>query len=183
MTGKMQEKVVMDDKTLMLFEGNLKRIFALKVSRSTFREIQNVILNCCNQNKELANVLFEILLTGQIPEHLGNEKQKDVLEDVVRHFTIPTRLAKEIYERGDFINIITSDAVSQKDKLAFVNCIRRIDGKELTFMTDPESTLHLIQHFVGRMGEIEKAPGGKSILTKHKETLTTIYERLKHLVK
>ena len=183
MVEKMQEKIALDDKVLMLFEGNLKRIFALNVTRSTFREIQNVILNCSNQDKNLANVLFEMLLTGTIPPGMGNESQKEILEDIVKHFTIPTRLSKEIYERGDFINIITSDAVSQKDQFAFVNRLRRIDGEEFTFMTDPESTLHLIQHFIGRLGELEKAPKAKELLEKHKAVFSQLSEKLKQLGK
>lgn len=183
MVEKMEEKTALDDKMLMLFEGNLKRIFALNVTRSTFREIQNVILNCTNQNKTLSNLLFEMLLTGTIPEGMGNEKQKEILEDIVKDFTIPARLSKEIYERGDFINIITSDAVSQKDQFAFINRLRRIDGEEFTFMTDPESTLHLIQHFIGRLSELEKVPKSKELLDKYKGVLVQLSDKLKQLSK
>ncbi len=172
---------MLDDKILMLFEGNLKRIFALKITRSTFREIQNVILTCANHNKQLANDLFETLLTGRIKEDLGNEKQKEVLEDVIRHFTIPARLSKEIYERGDFINIITSDAVRQQEHVAFVNRIRRIDGEEFIFMSDPESTIHLLQHFVGRLQELQKTPTAKEVLMKNKDSLKIISDQIKAL--
>lgn len=173
-------KVDLDDRTLMLFEGNLRRIFAMKISKSTFREIQNVILSCANQDKDLANFLFETLLTGQIKLQV-NEKQREVLEDAIKNFTIPARLAKEVFERGEFVNIITSDLVTQQDQVAFLNRLRRIDGEEFVFLSDPENTLHLIQHFVGRIFELEKQPNEKEKVAKFKKELGLIGDRLKQL--
>ena len=174
------KKISLDDRALMLFEGNMRRIFAMKITRSTFREMQNVILSCVNQDKNTANFLFETLMTGKIKETL-NEKQRQILEEVIKTFTIPARLSKEIYEKGEFINIITSDLVSQKEEFAFLNRIRRIDGEELTFLSDPANTLHLLQHFIGRLHELKETPKGKEALEKHKNALTVLSERLKQL--
>lgn len=171
----------LDDRTLMLFEGNLKRIFALKISRSTFRELQNVILACANQNQALANFLFETLLTGQIKGNITNEKHREIIEECTKLFTIPARLAKEIYERGEFINIVTSDLVTQGDESAFLNRVRRIDGEEFTFLSDPANTVNLVQHFVGRLQELESNPKAKEHLNQHKEALKLASERLKQL--
>lgn len=181
MAEQTRNKVVLDDRVVMLFEGNLKRIFAMKITRSTFRELQNVILSCANNDKELANFLFETLMTGQIAGAVANEKQKEVLEEAIKNFTIPARLSKEVYERGEFINIVTSDMVSQQDQYAFVNRIRRIDGEEYIFMSDPQNTMHLVQHFIGRLMEIEKTPKGKEELLKYKKELAAMGERLKQL--
>jgi hypothetical protein len=175
------EKISLDDRTLLLFEGNMRRIFALKISHSTFRELQNVILSCANQDKTLANFLFETLLTGQIKEGVGNEKQRELLEEVIKNFTIPARLAKEITERGDFVSIITSDLAVQNEQTAFLHRIRRIDGEEFTFMADSQNTIHLLQHFVGRLYELEKHPKGKEQLSKYKNELFLIADKLKHL--
>ena len=68
------------------------------------------------------------------------------------------RLAKEVFERGEFVNIITSDLVTQEEQFAFVNRLRRIDGEEFVFMSDPQNTVHLVTHFVGRLYELEKNP-------------------------
>lgn len=176
-----KEKTNLDDRMLMLFEGNLKRIFAMKVTRSTFREIQNIILTCANGDRQLANDLFEMLMTGQIKESFGNEKQREILESIIRDFTIPSRLAKEVFERGEFINIITSDTMNQQEKYAFFNRLRRIDGEEFQFITDLESTLHLLQHFVGRLQELEKAPKGKETISKYKKEIHEINDRLKQV--
>lgn len=181
MAEQTRNKVVLDDRVVMLFEGNLKRIFAMKITRSTFRELQNVILSCANNDKELANFLFETLMTGQIAGTIANEKQKEILDEAIKNFTIPARLSKEVYERGEFINIVTSDMVSQQDQYAFVNRIRRIDGEEYIFMSDPQNTMHLVQHFIGRLMEIEKTPKGKEELLKYKKELVAMGERLKQL--
>lgn len=181
MPEQTRNKIVLDDKMVMLFEGNMRRIFAMKVSRSTFREIQNVILNCVNQNKEIANFLFETLLTGQIKGEIPNEKHREILEEVIKNFTIPARLAKEVSERGEFVNIITSDLVSQEEHYAFVNRLRRIDGEEFVFMSDPQNTVHLVNHFISRLYELEKNPAGKQELQKFKKDLSMLGERLKQL--
>lgn len=181
MAEQTRTKVVLDDRMVVLFEGNLRRIFAMKITRSTFRELQNVILSCANQDKDIANFLFETLMTGQIKGPVPNEKHREVLEEVIKQFTIPARLAKEVHDRGEFVNIITSDLVSQEDQFAFLNRIRRIDGEEFLFMSDPQNTLHLLQHFVGRIMELEKVPKGKEELQKFKKEIAVIGERLKQM--
>ena len=181
MPEQTRNKIVLDDRMIMLFEGNMRRIFAMKISRSTFREIQNVILNCVNQNKELANFLFETLLTGQLKGEVPNEKHREILEEIIKNFTIPARLAKEVFERGEFVNIITSDLVNQEEQFAFLNRLRRIDGEEFIFMSDPQNTVHLVNHFVGRLYELEKNSKGKSELDKFKKELSMLGERLKQL--
>ncbi len=181
MPEQTRNKLNLDDRMMLLFEGNLRRIFAMKITRSTFRELQNVILTCTNQNKELANFLFETLLTGQIKGEIPNEKHREILEEMIKNFTIPARLAKEVTERGEFINIITSDLISNEDQFAFVNRVRRIDGEEFVFMSDPQNTLHLVNHFVGRLYELEKNPKSKTELNQFKKELSMLGERLKQL--
>lgn len=181
MAEQTRNKLSLDDRMIILFEGNMRRIFAMKISRSTFREIQNTILNCVDQNKDLANFLFETLLTGQIKSDIANEKHHEILEEIIKNFTIPARLAKEVFERGEFINIITSDLVSQEDEFAFLNRIRRIDGEEFVFMSDPQNTVHIVNHFVGRLYEIDKNPKAKEALKEFKKDLALMSERLKQL--
>lgn len=182
MSDQTREKIVLDDRLIMLFEGNMKRIFAMKITKSTFREIQNVILNCADQKKEVANFLLETLFTGQIKGSVPNEKHREVLEEIIKDFTIPARLAKEIYERGEFVNIITSDLISpQSDLHAFLNRVRRIDGEEFYFLSDTQNTIHLVQHFVGRLYELDNNAEAKKELGKYKKELGIIADRLKQL--
>lgn len=172
--------IAIDDRTLLLFEGHLKRVFAMKITRSTFREIQNIILTCTNQNQSQANFLFETLLVGQIKIKL-NEKQQEILERCIQQFTIPARLSKEIFERGDFINIVTSDIVSQNKELALFNRLKRIDGEEFVFLSDMTNTLIFLSHFVGRLTEIEDDPKSKESLASHKKEIKILAERLQRL--
>lgn len=181
MAEQTRNKIVLDDRMVMLFEGNMKRIFAMKISRSTYREIQNVILSCTNQNKEIANFLFETLLTGQIKGEISNEKHIEILEEVIKDFTIPARLSKEVHERGEFVNIITSDMVTQEDQFAFLNRVRRIDGEEFVFLSDTQNTVHLATHFIGRLYELVNNSKGKVELDKYKKELSLLAERLKQM--
>ncbi|MFZ0565649.1 MAG: CT_584 family protein [Chlamydiales bacterium] len=181
MPEQQKNKLVLDDRMILLFEGNMKRIFAMKITRSTFRELQNVILNCADQNQEIANFLFETLLTGQINASVPNEKHREILEEVIKNFTIPARLSQEVYKRGEYINIITSDLISNQEELSFLNRLRRIDGEEFVFMSDSQNTINLLQHFVGRLLELEKAPKGNEELKKFKKELNILGERLKQL--
>lgn len=181
MPEQTREKVILDDRIVMLFEGNLRRIFAMKITRSTYRELQNVILNCANQNQELANFLFETLLTGQLKASIPNEKHREIIEEMIKTFTIPARLAKEVYERGEFVNIITSDLITQQDQSAFLNRIRRVDGDEFVFLSDTQNTVHLVQHFVGRLYELENSKNAQAELAKFKKELGLIADRLKQL--
>jgi hypothetical protein len=100
---------------------------------------------------------------------------------VIRDFTIPARLAKEVFERGEFINMITSDLVAQQEEVAFLNRMRRIDGEEFLFLADPQNLVHLLQHFVARLFEMEKAPPAKGKLDKHRKEIAILAERLKQL--
>ena len=125
--------------------------------------------------------MFEILFTGQIKSDVTNEKQREIFEEVIKNFTIPARLAKEVAERGEFINIITSDLVSSEEHFALLNRIRRVDGEEFLFMSDPQNTVHLVSHFVGRLYELVKNPKVKDELDPFKKELSLLGERLKQL--
>lgn len=173
---------MLDEKIITQVEGALRRIFAMKISRSTFRELQNALISVTSGNRELANDLFESLYTGQLKDSLAKQKGVDQLKAILNEFSIPIRLSKEIFERGDFVNIITSDTLGQQDNVAFLNRIKRIDGEEFLFITDPESTIHLLQHFMGRLSELEKKPQGKEQIAMYRKDLAEIRARIDALV-
>jgi transcription elongation factor len=155
----------------------------MSIMRSTFREIQNAILSSVDGNKDNANQLFEALLVGEVKDGVVQNKSKDALKNVIERFTIPIRLAKEVYERGDFVNIITSDLLSQQpDRFVFVNRIRRVDGEEFQFITDPESTIHLLQHFLSRIQDLERSPEAKKTITEHKKDLVALKAKIDQLI-
>ncbi len=144
------------------FRFHLQRLFSLKIGRTTFREMQNAVMGTVEGDRDLATKLFEALLRGEVPDELGDKEGLPLLRVLVDTYCVPARLARDVYERGEFLQVITSDLVRQDHPL-FVNRIRRIDGEELQFVTDVESTVHLLQHFVGRLVDMESDSDLKSI--------------------
>ena len=61
------------------------------------------------------------------------------------------RVAKDIHERGEFINFITSDMLAQQERCVFLNRLARVDGQEFLLMTDVQNTCHLIRHLLSRL--------------------------------
>ena len=173
---------MMDENLLSQLEAALRRIFAMKITRSTFREVQNMLLSITGGDKGMATDLLETLFTGQVKENLTRGKNGDALKTVAREFSIPIRLSKEVLERGEFVNIITSDTIAQKDKLGLLNRMRRTDGEEFLFITDPESTVHLLQHFAGRLQELERAEYGKEQLLHFKKDIIQLKAKVDALL-
>lgn len=166
------------------FQGNMQRIFALKIGRTTYREIQNAVLAAANGDRDNANALFEALLRGESKSDKVEKDAHKTLQNIIDHFCIPSRLARDIYERGDFIQVITSDLVKQAENPLFVNRIRRVDGDELQFVSDVESTMHILNHFVGRLHELHASEGKeREVLKDYKKQIDSLTEGLQQLKK
>ncbi|SCA62897.1 Protein CT_584 [Chlamydiales bacterium SCGC AG-110-M15] len=174
---------MINESALNRIKASLQRIFSMKITRSTFREVQNAIINATGDNKDLVNDVFESFLSGKVKDGLAKGKALDLLNSIMDTYSIPVRLSKEVHERGEFVNIITSDTLTQADRIAFLNRIRRIDGEEFHFVTDPESTIHLLNHFLGRLQELDKSDQTKEILASHHEDLVKFKERLETAMK
>ena len=148
-----------DNNTFLLLEGNLKRIFATPIGYTTFREFQNVVFNCSQGQQELANFLFEMLINGKLLQELP-AGQKQSAQSLIVQFMMLIRVAKDIHERGEFINFITSDMLAQQERCVFLNRLARVDGQEFLLMTDVQNTCHLIRHLLSRLLEAQKNPIG-----------------------
>lgn len=170
-----------DKEQLTNFRAILKGIFALKVGRSTFREVQNAAMQAFGGNEQLARDVFECLMTGKIKTNIVNEDTKRPLQSVIDDFGVPLRLAREVAERGEFISVISSDALPQNETTFFLNRLRRIDGEEFHFLTDVQSTTHLLGHLIERMGEVAKTKEGRDAISKEEKTLRHLAERLQFL--
>lgn len=153
----------------------LQKIFCLPTTRSTFREVQNAILNVTNGNTEHVKNFFEILLSGQID---GKPPENPFLRELITRYSIPVWVAKEVHEKGEFLHLITSDILTQGNNVILSNTIRRIDGDELHFISDLESTVNVTTHFVNRLNEIGKMKNGKEIVGSYKAQLKKITETL-----
>jgi hypothetical protein len=169
---------MLDSKTIKLLTTGLQRVFAMPVTRSTFREIQTVVITSVNNDKEIATSLFESFFTGTVKPEVAKDKDLTELKTLLNQFSVLVRLSKEVYERGEFVNIITSDTLSHEEKTVFLNRIRRIDGTEFQFITDPESTIHLLHHFTNRLQEMHKNETMKEGLNKYKKELSALKEKI-----
>ena len=171
-----------DNNTFLLLEGNLKRIFATPIGYTTFREFQNVVFNCSQGQQELANFLFEMLINGKLLQELP-AGQKQSAQSLIVQFMMLIRVAKDIHERGEFINFITSDMLAQQERCDFLNRLARVDGQEFLLMTDVQNTCHLIRHLLSRLLEAQKNPIGEKNLQEIQEDLVSLRAHFEELTK
>ena len=171
-----------DNNTFLLLEGNLKRIFATPIGYTTFREFQNVVFNCSQGQQELANFLFEMLINGKLLQELP-AGQKQSAQSLIVQFMMLIRVAKDIHERGEFINFITSDMLAQQERCVFLNRLARVDGQEFLLMTDVQNTCHLIRHLLSRLLEAQKNPIGEKNLQEIQEDFVSLRAHFEELTK
>lgn len=96
-----------------------------------------------------------MLINGKLIQDLPAE-QKQASQSLIADFMMPIRVAKDIHERGEFINFITSDMLTQQERCVFLNRLARVDGQEFLLMTDVQNTCHLIRHLLARLIEAQK---------------------------
>ncbi|ANH78603.1 CT584/Cpn0803 family type III secretion system protein [Candidatus Chlamydia sanziniae] len=172
----------LEDNIFLLLEGNLKRIFATPIGYTTFREFQNVVFNCANSQQDIANFFFEMLINGKLT-HEVEAQQKQAAHSLIAQFMMPIRVAKDIHERGEFINFITSDMLTQQERCIFLNRLSRVDGQEFLLMTDVQNTCHLIRHLLARLLEAQKNPVGEKNLQEIQEEITSLHNHFDELAK
>jgi len=156
----------------------LSRIFALPITRSTLREVQNALVAICPQD---SNLLFQTLISGETErlKELTNEDSR--LKEIIEDFTVSIRVARDVYERGEFINLASSDIIAQPNRVAFLNRIRRVDGEEIHFFTDTRGTINLLNHLLERLQELKKNDIGRESLKNSKDELTAVKQRIDQL--
>lgn len=155
----------------------LQRIFCLPITRSTFRDLQNVIFGLAGQSQDKANLYFEILLTGSMKDGSVSEGAKEKMRTIIERYTVPVRMSKEVFERGEFIGGMTSDIIfdGQNGQNPFiVTRIRRIDGQELQVINNAQTTLFTIQHHMQRLEELSAHEKGKEQFKHLKEQLNQL---------
>lgn len=172
----------LEDNVFLLLEGNLKRIFATPIGYTTFREFQNVVFNCANGQQEVATFLFEMLINGKLTQELPS-LQKQASQSLIAEFMMPIRVAKDVHERGEFINFITSDMLAQQERCIFLNRLSRVDGQEFLLMTDIQNTCHLVRHLLARLLEAQKNPVGEKNLQEIQDDVIALKHHFDELMK
>lgn len=148
----------MDDSKLTNLSHVFKRIFSMPINKLTFRELQSAVLTAAEGDRDVSKNFLESLLTSSQDNQEVSAKGP-VFKDFVKEFGVLTWLAKDVFEKGEFINFISSDIHNQPNRVFFSHSLRRVDGKEFEFLTDPASTFQLVQHFLNRVHELGKTEG------------------------
>lgn len=161
----------------------LTRIYSVPVGRCTFREVQNLILGYTDGNKEAANALLETILTGDLSTEKANQFPKEELKKIIDTHSIQTWVAKDVFEKGDFVSLVTSDTVNAPGHYVFSNRVKRVDGEEFHFVTDIESTLQVFIHFAGRVQELSKNSEAQKILKGFQKELTSAKAKIEEALK
>lgn len=162
--------------------NSFKRIFAMPITRSTFRELQNAVMTISEGDVKNSNSLFESLLTGETKKDVvsagGAEKY---FKQLVDEYGVSTRTARDVFEKGEFISLITTDILTRQNMLVFLTRIRRVDGEEIQFITDPGGSINLMKHLVGRLGELNKNEQTKHILPNYADQFQDLVNSIKQV--
>lgn len=167
-----------DSKKIQQLDVAFQRILTLPVSRSTFRQMQNAIFQCLEGDKDKATGLMDLLLG--IKKEFPTDDQP--FKAFVERYAIQMGVAREVAERGEFVSLVTSDIISHPHMPIFGNRIRRVDGHEFEFISDPESALQLLNHFAVRLKEMEKVEKARHVLKGLKKDLLSLKENIEDLI-
>lgn len=152
-----------------------RRIFAFPVSRITFKEVQRSVFSLTKEDRDRANQIMDALLTGE-----SKQDKSPGMQALINDFTPLIRLSKDVLEKGEFISFLSSDLVNPSHPL-FINQIRRIDGQEFQFLTEPEGVVHLLKHFVRRIEELQRMDKSNGFFKNQSNEIKTLCERLEKL--
>ncbi len=167
----------MDTKTIDQLETALKRIFAMPMTKSTFRQLQHAIVTITNGDRELSNSVLEAIVTGQLKN--GNADLNKGFKKLSENFAWNVVVSKEIFERGEFLSLLTSDIIAvSKDNILLNNIIRRIDGEEFQLITDVGGSFNIVQHFISRLEEVMNKTDNKELQDQIREVFVKIHEQL-----
>ena len=87
---------------------SLKRIFALPISKTTFKQVQNAVFTSITDPEE-RKAIFEALLTATFKEEPSEKHKRHVKKALLEEFSVPVRVAKEVEERGDAHHPLLAD--------------------------------------------------------------------------
>jgi hypothetical protein len=112
------------------------------------------------------------------------ETAKEKMRAIIERYTIPSRMAKEVFERGEFVAGMTSDVVFDNEtgqNALIITRIRRIDGQELQVVNNTQTTLFTIQHHLQRLQELTAHEKGKEQFKFLKDQLNQIKQNVSAL--
>jgi len=180
--GSLMEKIMIEQNHIMHLTLVFRKVFSLPITRTTFRELQSALMGVSQGDRELFTDITESLLAGQIKPILKGKVDLEVFQRFIEQFHIQVLVSKEVHDKAEFITFITSDVINQPQGVIFSNCIKTVNGKEHRFFTDVESTLQLIQHFIGRIHEAKGIETSKEQFDKLSERINDLRRSVDLLV-
>lgn len=155
----------------------LKRIFCMPITKSTFRQVQHSIFSLTNGNLEESNNLLDGLVTGQ--PKFSDSNFNEHIKKLSLQYSINILYAKDVFEKGEYLGLISSDIMTlSPDNIILNNIIRRVDGDEFQLITDIDGSFNIIHHFVSRLEEVMKLPEN----TRTKEHVFEVFTKINDLL-
>ena len=167
----------MDKQILIDLKNRIEKSLSMPITRCTYKELQNAMLVAAQGDQNTFVKLMETLLTKKILLNLDADSE-DIIQEIIDRYGVGIFTSKEVHDKPDFINLLTSDLIQQQKTLFFSNIIRRVDGKYLDFVCDIDSLFHIIEHFTARLEEAQKRDID---LAPYADKLEKLEERLKAL--
>jgi len=161
---------------LEVLEQQFQRIFTLPVTRTTYRELQNVISTAFDGNNEKAISFIDSLLQNR------KDSESDQIADFVKEYCIPVRVAKQVHDNGEVLSMLTTDVGMQQGNMIFSVRIRRIDGGEFSFLTDTGGFLQIAEHILSRVESMSTNPTGRAVIGSLKPRLEEMQDAISRLL-
>lgn len=173
-----------DEFKISQMQNMFKRVFSFSITRSTYREVQNALMAFADRNEETLKALMESFFSGVVNPALASKCKGDLFQKLVDEYGLQVRLSREVHDRGEFVSFLTSDVLSQgTNKVLFSNTVRRVDNEEFRFISDVESTLQVVNHFVSRLQEAKKMESGQGSLNSVKDEIFEIKSKIEELIR
>jgi hypothetical protein len=166
---------------LQTLDSAFKRILVLPISKMTIRELQDVLNNFLDGSKDVPRNLFNSIVEGKVNPAFDKSIHKEI-QDFIDKYSATFRVAIDVADTGEFINSFTCDQIVQNNRPFYVNRMRRIDGEEYYFISNPDTTIRLAQMFVKRLIETRKETKNLPLEPRVKKELESIRKDLESLL-
>lgn len=174
---------MIQEEQLEKLNRTFKRLFALPISRMTLKELQNALYETFPGNPDMAQAIYNSLLTGEIQNTIKDDNNTDLVQ-FIDTYSSNVLIAKEVAELGEFLNSFGCDFMQQGNQVLFMNRMRRIDGQEYHFMSAPDTNIRLAHMFINRLRDLKKSAGSRLQLNAAlKEELKKIIVDVEDLLK
>ncbi len=173
---------MLNKEKLAELDVHLQKILALPITRCSYRQIQNLLFEVANRNQGETIKLMDSIINRSIKMNT-DAKSEEAIKDIIERFGASIATAKEVHDRGEFIALLSSDLLMQQGQILFSNFIKRIDGKEFQFLSDPESLFNILEHFVGRLEELKRNDESGEYAKHYRKRMEAFTSRLSALNK